>query len=789
MLRLKLARTFAAAILGLSLLAAASSAQWQGKRPRAARPLTAMDYASYRLLSARGDRGRGALHLASERPMYAEGLYNIKYRTGKTGFASLAAAKRLDARLVAAIPKIRVETVRLGSDAALRAVRSDPAVEWVQPVAMRYPLIIDPDDPAFNDIDYVLPLEPDFATWFKWDAHLLDAPGAWSVWPGHYYTAAGGKGTDAVKIAVIDTGIDYNHPDFRNAGGTTSNVTGGGQLYRSLDRTIIGGSLDPDAPDEFGHGTHVTGIAAAGTNNGVGTTGNGINAQVISLKCVDAFGNGTDSDVAQAIIYAADAGALIVNISLGSYAYSQAEADAVKYAWNKGTLVVAAAGNDGTNLSPNYPGALSRVLAVSATARSDYLSTYSNWGDYICVAACGGDFDFDILWFLGVFSTMPTYYVTMNDPDVYGVAMEYDYNMGTSMASPQVVGLAALIAGMKGYTQATPNVATKLWQAIQRGADGGTSWDPYYGYGRINLFNSLNLDSVPNPKGGTTGSVTGQVAYKGTPVANASIAAVRVGGGGTFTASSRIDGGYRIANATSGTYNVTATVFGESAVVSSVVVTRGCDIPGIDINVGGGGGGGGDTEAAIGAISVTPLTIIGSKTATATVTLASAAMSGGQFVELTSANPAVAWPGSSSLFFPGGSTSANFTVLTNPVSTPTYVMITATNAEGSQSATVKVRKIRPKSLTLLPTSVKGPNPSTATVELEAPAGPGDIVLTLTSSNNAWAKPAVPTVIVPMGQTVVNFTVNTKVVTATKLPIIKAAANGGTKQATLTVKKP
>ena len=90
-----------------------------------------------------------------------------------------------------------------------------------------------------------------------------------------------------------------------------------------------------------------TGIAAAATNNGIGTIGNGYNAQVISLRVTDALGNETSSDLAKAITYAANNGAVVCNVSLGDYAYSRAEQDAIKYAWNKGMLVIAASGNDG----------------------------------------------------------------------------------------------------------------------------------------------------------------------------------------------------------------------------------------------------------------------------------------------------------------------------------------------------------------------------------------------------------------------------------------------------------
>ena len=533
--------------------------------------------------------GRPALTLAQKRPLAAPNQFVVKYAPGTRASAAGTLNARAGARVISSIPQLGVQTVQLGSPAAAALYRRSPGVQWVEPNAMRYAMLATPNDPKYNEQDSSLPNDPADATWYEWDARLMQCEEGWALFPNRYFTAAP-KGSAGVRIAIIDTGIDYGHPDFKNAGAATSNVSDGGQLERALDRTIESGVFTPEAWDAFGHGVHVTGIAAAATNNATGVTGVGYNSNIMSLRVLNAAGEGTESDIAAAIVYAADNGALICNLSLGGYQYSQVEQDAVDYAWNRGTLCIAAAGNDGVDTKPNYPAALTRVLAVSATAREERLALYSNYGEYVGLCAPGGDFDFIINWFLGVYSTMPTYEVTMNGAD-YGMQMNYDYAQGTSMAAPQVTGLAALYAAKKGYTQSTPGVCLKIWQALQRGAEditgGGGTWNPYYGHGRVNVYQTLNLDSVPNPRGVSSGGATGQVRFRDTPVANAVVRFNKVGS--TFTAStnSRADGGFRGVNLLAGAFDITATVFGESLTMTNVPVTAGCDIPGIVLNVGG----------------------------------------------------------------------------------------------------------------------------------------------------------------------------------------------------------
>jgi thermitase len=277
----------------------------------------------------------------------------------------------------------------------------------------------------------------------QWGPQKIEADWAWNTTTGD----------SSILVAVIDTGIDYDHPDLEDN-------------YVPLGRDWVNNDEDP--LDDNGHGTHCAGIVAAVSNNTVGIAGIA-NVSIMVEKGLDDYGWGPEDGLAKAIIHAVDQGADILSNSWGDYGESYLIRDAVQYAYDKGVLVIAAAGNEAIS-DKLYPAAYEEVVAVTATDSYDYPAWFTNFGDWIEVAAPGVD----------IYSTMPTYHVTLND---HGYNQTYDYLKGTSMACPHVAGVAALI-----WSQ-FPN-STRDWVRAQLRYTtddlGDPGFDDYYGYGRIN---------------------------------------------------------------------------------------------------------------------------------------------------------------------------------------------------------------------------------------------------------------------------------------------------------------
>jgi subtilisin family serine protease len=392
--------------------------------------------------------------------------------------AAVSDAAALEARLAAygvralgTIPQLGLALVQPPAGATLNQAAAEltgqAGIEWAEPNYI-FRLDLVPDDPLY--------LTNQSAALSR-----IQMPAAWDLTLGR----------PEVVIAVLDTGVDITHPDlveaiWTNPGETPDN--GVDDDANGFVDDVHGWDFaagDNDVADDHGHGTHVAGIAAARTNNGIGVAGVAGRA---TLMPVDVFGGGigTYEDLIRAIVYATDNGAHVINMSLGASSYSRGEEMAVNYAWERGVVVVAAAGNTCQYESPpnnskppclsdHYPAAHRNVIAVAATTAGDVLASFSTRGTFVDVAAPG----------VGIYSTFP--------------GGGYGSLSGTSMATPHVSGLAALVLSRNPYL--SPDQVRLL---IELGTEdlGPKGPDIYFGYGRIDARRTLEMtepDTRPFP--------------------------------------------------------------------------------------------------------------------------------------------------------------------------------------------------------------------------------------------------------------------------------------------------
>ncbi len=308
----------------------------------------------------------------------------------------------------------------------------------------------------------------------QWGLAKIDAPGGWAIATG-----------TAVVVAVLDTGIDLNHNEF--VGNIWNNLgTSFYKTYISTDGTTYNVQFDThgwdfvnhdnDPSDDYGHGTHVAGIIGANSISGSTVVGVGWNIDLMAVKVLGADGRGYSLNIINGIIYAADRGANVINMSFGGYSGSQAERDAVNYAYNKGVVLVAAVGNSG-NPEIFYPAAYENVIAVGATDRDDFRARFSNYGAKLDVVAPGVD----------IYST---------------IINGYAYMSGTSMAASFVSGLAALIISYWEQSGKNPIwMPRQVKNIIIANCDDINNithprWDKYMGYGRINVKKTLASKTI-----------------------------------------------------------------------------------------------------------------------------------------------------------------------------------------------------------------------------------------------------------------------------------------------------
>ncbi len=309
--------------------------------------------------------------------------------------------------------------------------------------------------------------------------------------------------TEAI-IAIIDTGIDFRHPDLigqiwtntqeipRNGidddhNGYVDDIQGWD--FSANDTTLIPVLEDNDPTDHYGHGTHVAGIIAAATKNGVGVAGIAPHCRIMPLKIYPMM---LASMAASAIMYAADNGADVISMSWGASYPSKLIEDALSYARAKGTVLCAASGNSGTQ-EAFYPAALPLTIAVGATDSRDHVTTFSSYGPHIDVVAPG-----ESILSLRALTTDMYALPPSNEPGVHVIADEYYEASGTSMACPMVAAIAGYLKSVSPGI--TPSYAQEIIQLSAKDLSdpygvGGNypGRDIYSGFGRVNLKQALTL--------------------------------------------------------------------------------------------------------------------------------------------------------------------------------------------------------------------------------------------------------------------------------------------------------
>ncbi len=431
-------------------------------------------------LTLAGGATQSVLAAPSKKPVAVPGELVVGFEAGVSEAAQAEVLAQAGVTKKKGVKQIRAALVGVSekrATAVAKALADDPRVRYVEPNHVITTAVI-PDDPSFGQL---WGLNNTGQTGGTPDADI-DAPEAWNV----------ATGSSNVVVAVVDTGVDFGHPDLaaqqwvnpgENCGSSDPEIscperTNGidDDNDRFLDDwrgwDFVSGDNNP--VDDHNHGTHVAGTIGAVGNNGTGITGVNWNVRIMALKFLDASGSGDSFDAAAATTYAVDHGAAIANNSWGGGPPEQVLEDAVDYADAHGMLFVAAAGNDGANndASPFYPASYDSdgLVAVAATDANDNLASFSNYGaKSVDLAAPGA----------GILSTTR--------------GGGYQSFSGTSMATPHVVGAAALVKahfpaatayGMKALLFSSVDPKSSLAGKVVTG-------------GRLNVGNALSCSNAP----------------------------------------------------------------------------------------------------------------------------------------------------------------------------------------------------------------------------------------------------------------------------------------------------
>ena len=346
----------------------------------------------------------------------------------------------------------------------LAELNADPAVDYAEPNYV-VGLTDEPSQgeltnlPADTGATAVSVNDPRSAEQYSLDR--MQVRSAWGLSPG-----------GASVVAVLDTGVQFDHPDLA------------GRLLTGHDFV----NNDTNASDDNGHGTWVSGIIAANPNEAYGMAGISWNDRILPVKIMGREGTGDTSDLTSGIIWAANHGATVINMSVGGFPTSQYVQDAVNYAWNKGAVLIGAAGNNRRE-ETFYPASFANVVSVSATQADDEFANWSSYGSKVDVSAPGA-----------TILTTNCYTCTYGAHDTWGSHTKIS---GTSFAAPNVSGVVALIRGR--YPGEGPaQIVNRLLASVDD--MGYPGWDNRYGLGRVNAASAVG-GGTPTPRTSTGDAV------------------------------------------------------------------------------------------------------------------------------------------------------------------------------------------------------------------------------------------------------------------------------------------
>ena len=392
---------------------------------------------------------------AQNKKMFVEDELLIQFRIDTPKNKADEAVNAHGAMVADEIQQLRIKRIKVPShviETVREALSHNPHVEFIENNFLAEASVI-PNDSYYSS---------------QWHLPKINAPSGWDIT----------SGSESIPIAIIDSGVDPDHPDLA------------GKLITGYN--FLGSNTDTH--DVLGHGTAVAGTAAAMTNNITGVAGIACDNPIMPLVVLNSSNYASYYDISRAITYAVDHGVKVLNISIGGSSSSSTLQSAADYAWNKGALIFASAMNNNTS-TPYYPAACNHVVAVSATTSTDTKASFSSYGTWVDISAPGASI------------------YTTKDGGGYG------YWSGTSFASPLTAGLAALIWSIN------PSLTnTQVYDILTQNADdlGTLGFDQYFGFGRINALKSL-LAAIENAPDIDT---TAPVASITSPSNNATISGV-----------------------------------------------------------------------------------------------------------------------------------------------------------------------------------------------------------------------------------------------------------------------